>query len=104
VSRDGAEENLAAMSDKPWVVDVASAKGMTSVVPSAIFLMRKGYHAYLTKSQLAGEEWIRLRVGFYTDILEALKVCEEIKGLLKMSDTPMPIKIEKKEMERFAGY
>jgi tetratricopeptide (TPR) repeat protein len=104
VSRDGAAENLAAMGDKLWVVDVASAKAMNGVVPSAIFLMRKGYHAYLTKSQLAGEEWVRLRVGFYKDILEALKVSEEIKALLKISDTAMPMKIEKKEMERFAGY
>ena len=104
VSRDGAAENLAAMGDKLWVVDVASAKAMNGVVPSAIFLMRKGYHAYLTKSQLAGEEWVRLRVGFYKDILEALKVSEEVKALLKMSDTPMPIKIERRELERFAGY
>ena len=104
VTRDGASENLAAMGDKLWVVDIASAKVMNGVVPSAILLMRKGYHAYLTKSQLAGEEWIRLRVGFYKDILEALKVSEEVKALLNMSETPMPIKIERKELERFAGY
>lgn len=104
VSRDGASENLAAVGDKLWVVDVASAKAMNGVVPHAIFLMRKGYHAYLTKSQLAGEEWIRLRVGFYKDILEALKVSEEVKALLNISETPMPIKIERKELERFAGY
>ena len=104
VTRDGASENLAAMGDKLWVVDIASAKAMNGVVPSAILLMRKGYHAYLTKSQLAGEEWIRLRVGFYKDILEVLKVSEEVKALLNMSETPMPIKIEKKELERFAGY
>jgi tetratricopeptide (TPR) repeat protein len=104
VTRDGASENLAAMGDKLWVVDIASAKAMNGVVPSAILLMRKGYHAYLTKSQLAGEEWIRLRVGFYKDILEALKVSEEVKALLNMSETPMPIKIERKELERFAGY
>ena len=104
MSRDEASENLVAMADKLWVVDVASAKSMNGVVPSAILLMRKGHHAYLTKSQLAGEEWIRLRVGFYDDILEALKASEEVKAALNMSETPMPVKIERKEFERFAGY
>jgi hypothetical protein len=66
--------------------------------------MRKGYHAYLTRSQLAGEEWIRLRVGFYKDILEALRVSDEAKVLLQLSETPMPVKIDMKELERFAVY
>ncbi len=63
VSRDEAATRLAEVADKLWVVDVASAKSMSGVVPSAILLMRKGHHAYVTKSRLAGEEWIRLRVG-----------------------------------------
>lgn len=104
VSRDEAATRLAEAADKLWVVDVASARSMSGVVPSAILLMRKGHHAYVTKSQLAGEEWIRLRVGFYKDILEALKASEEVKALLNMSETPMPMKIERKELERFAGF
>ena len=104
VSRDEASERLAEAADRLWVVDVASAKSMNAVVPDAILLMRKGYSAYLTKSQLAGEEWIRLRVGFYKDILEALKVSEEVKALLNMPETLMPMKIDKKESERFAAY
>jgi tetratricopeptide (TPR) repeat protein len=104
VSRDEAAERLVEVGDKLWVVDVASAKSMSGVVPPAILLMRKGYHAYLSKSHLAGEEWIRLRVGFYKDILEALKVSEEVKASLNMSETPMPMKIDKKELERFAVY
>ena len=104
VSRDEAATRLAEAADKLWVVDVASAKSMSGVVPSAILLMRKGHHAYVTKSQLAGEEWIRLRVGFYKDILEALKASEEVKALLTLSETPMPMKIERKELERFAGF
>jgi len=104
VGRDQAAEQLVEAADKLWVVDVASDKSMNGVVPSAILLMRKGYHAYLTKSQLAGEEWIRLRVGFYKDILEALKVSNEVKVLLNVPETPMPMKIDRKELERFAGY
>jgi hypothetical protein len=104
VSRDEAATRLAEAADKLWVVDVASAKSMNGVAPSAILLMKKGYHAYLIKSQLAGEEWIRLRVGFYRDILEALKVSDEVKALLNLSETPMPVKIDRKELERFAAY
>ena len=104
VSRDEAAERLAGAADKLWVVEVTSAKSMSGIVPSAILLMRKGYHAYLTRSQLAGEEWIRLRVGFYKDILEALRVSDEAKALLQLSETPMPVKIDMKELERFAVY
>ena len=104
VSRDEASERLVEAADKLWVVDVASTKSMNAIVPQAILLMSKGYCAYLTKSQLAGEEWLRLRVGFYKDILESLRVSEEVKTLLKMSETPMPMKIDKKESERFAAY
>jgi hypothetical protein len=104
VSRDEASERLAEVEDKLWVVDVASARSMNGVVPPAILLLRKGYQAYLTKTQLAGEEWIRLRVGFYKDILEALKVSDEVKAMLSLSETPLPTKIDRKEWERFAVY
>jgi len=104
VSREQASEKRAAMGDKLWAVDVGSAKAMPGLVPSAISLMRSGYPVYLIKSQLAGEEWVRLRVGFFKDILEALKAGEDIKSLLKTPDTPIPIKIDKKEFEQFAGY
>ena len=104
VSRDEALERLVEAVDRLWVVDVVSSKSANSVAPCAILLVRKGYRAYLTQSELAGEEWIRVRVGFYKDILEALKVSEEVKALLKMSETPMPMRIDKKEWERFAAY
>jgi tetratricopeptide (TPR) repeat protein len=104
VSREEASEKLAAMAGEVWVVDVASAKSMKELVRFAILLMRKGYHAYLTKSQLAGEDWMRLRVGFYKNILEALTASDNVKAFLNLSETPMPLKIEKKELERFAGY
>ena len=104
VSRDEASQNLKTMADRLWVVEIASSKSMNGVVPYAILLIRKGYHAYLTKSQLAGEEWIRLRVGFYKDILESLKVSDEVKVLLNTSETPMPMKIDREELEQYSGY
>jgi tetratricopeptide (TPR) repeat protein len=104
VSRGEASENLAAVVDRVWIVDVASAKAMKDLVPFTIQLMKKGYHAYLTKSELAGEQWIRLRVGFYKDILEALTASEHAKAFLNLSESPMPVKIGRKELERFAGY
>jgi nucleoid-associated protein YgaU len=104
VSRGEASQNLAAMVDQVWVVDVASAKSMKDLVPLTILLIRKGYHAYLTKSELAGDQWIRLRVGFYKSILGALTASENMKPFLNLSETPMPVKIGRKELERFAGY
>lgn len=104
VSREQASEMRVAMGEKLWALEVASAKAMQGLVPWAISLVRKGYPVYLSKSRLAGEEWIRLRVGFFKDILEALKAGEDIQSLLKTPDTPIPIKIDKKEFDQFAGY
>lgn len=104
VSREQASEKRVAMGDRLWGVEVASARAMQALVPSAIALMRKGYAVYLSSSRLAGEEWIRLKVGFYENILEALKASEDIKALLKMPDSPMPMKIDEKEFEQVAGY
>jgi hypothetical protein len=66
--------------------------------------MKKGYHVYLIKTDLAGEEWIKLRVGFYPNILEAMAVCEEIRPLIGSSGEPCISRIEVEEFEKNAGY
>jgi hypothetical protein len=99
-----ASRNLKSLGEKLWVVDVASARALGGLVESAVLLMKNGYHVYLTKRPLAGEEWIRLRVGFFQSISEALAAGQELKPLLGMSKDPWIVKINQDEFHTYGGY
>lgn len=104
VTRDQASKRAAMMAGKLWVVNAASVRTLDKTVAPAIAMIEKGYHVYLIKTDLAGEEWIRLRVGFYPNILEAMAVCEEIKPLTGSPGEPCVSKIGMEEFEKNAGY
>jgi hypothetical protein len=92
------------MGERHWVVNAASVRSVGETIPPAIALMKEGYHVYLSKTELAGEEWIRLRVGFYSSIFEAMAVCEKLEPLMRNVGEPCVLKIEAKEFRRNAGY
>ena len=104
VTPQGVSHNLNTLGNRLWVVDLASARSPNGVVESAVLLMKNGYHVYLTKRTLAGEEWIRLRVGFFQGISEALAVGQELKSLLGMSKDPWIVKINREELQAYGGY
>jgi hypothetical protein len=104
VTPKGASHNLKALGDKLWVVDVASARSQNGLVEAAVLLMKNGYHVYLTKCPVAGEEWIRLRVGFFQGISEALAAGQEMKSLLGMSKDPWIVMINEDELQAYGGY
>jgi hypothetical protein len=104
VTPQGASHNLKALGDKLWVVDLASARSHNGLVESAVLLMKNGYHVYFTKRPVAGEEWIRLRVGFFQGISEALAAGQEMKSLLGMSKDPWIVKVSREELHVYGGY
>lgn len=104
VTPDQAAKRAAMMGERLWVVTAASVRTLEMTVSPATALMRKGYHVYLERTDLAGEQWIRLRVGFYPNILEALAVCNEIKALISPSGELCVTKIEAGEFYKNAGY
>jgi hypothetical protein len=104
VTPDQAAKRAATMGERLWVVNAASFRTLDKTVPPATALMRKGYHVYLIKTDLAGEGWIRLRVGFYPNILEAMAACAEIKPLMGSSGEPCISKIDAEEFKKNAGY
>ncbi|MEJ2723037.1 MAG: tetratricopeptide repeat protein [Deltaproteobacteria bacterium] len=104
VTPEEVSHNLNALGDKLWVVDLASGRSPDGMVESAVLLMKNGYHVYLTKCSLAGEEWIRLRVGFFQGISEALAAGQQMKPLLRMSKDPWIVKINKEELQAYGGY
>ena len=99
-----ASENLLKLGEKLWVVNVRSALETEHVVPTAVRLMNRGYHVYLTRATIKGKKWIRLRVGFYNDEAEANELREKIVSDMDKTSDSWVTKIPKSELEEFGGY
>ena len=99
-----ASENLMKLGEKLWVVNVQSALETEHVVPTAVRLMNRGYHVYLTRATIKGKKWIRLRVGFYNDEAEANELREKIVSDMDKTSDSWVTKIPKSELEEFGGY
>ena len=80
-----------------------SYKNAKNIVPAAIALMKNGYHMYITRAKVRGEELMRLRAGFFKDRSEANAVGKKIMSILK-ADEPWIIKIGDRELKEFGGY
>jgi HlyD family secretion protein len=78
---DEVSENLKKLGQKRWALNVTSEKNPQRIVLPAITLIKKGYHAYLVRTRIKGEEWMRLRVGFFKKRSEAVS---EKKKLWKL--------------------
>jgi len=104
VTPDEASERLMKLGEKVWVVHVRSTLDTENIVPTAVRLMKKGYHVYMTKATVKGKEWTRLRVGFYRDQPEAAKVREKIVSFMDSTRDSWVTKIPRSELEKFGGY
>ena len=97
------KENLANVAQKIWVVSVMSSQNMKSLVPPAITLMKNGYRVYISEAIVKGEDWLRLRVGFFATEQEAAEQGEKIMSLLGEDETWVA-RIAQKELENYGRY
>jgi tetratricopeptide (TPR) repeat protein len=104
VTPDEASERLMALGEKVWAVHVRSTLESENIVPTAVRLMDKGYHVYMTRATVKGKEWTRLRVGFFRDEPEAAKIREKIVSFMNSTRDSWVTKIPKSELEKFGGY
>jgi hypothetical protein len=86
-----------------WVVNVLSAQTLAKIVPPTIELIRHGYHAYVIGTNVKGEEWMRLRVGFFRNRAEAVEEGKKVLSLLHRTRNWV-VKVNPKELEEFGGY
>jgi hypothetical protein len=89
--------------DSPWIVNVLSSPSEGKVAPLAIKLIKNGYSVYITRAEVKGKEWMRLRVGFFPNREEANTEAEKIRALLGLDDSWVT-KAAKKELQQFASY
>lgn len=103
VTPNEAAENLKSLGKKLWVVNVKSEKELKKIVLPAIALMKNGYHAYIARASVKGEEWVRLRVGFFEKRSEAVSEGERIMEVLNAQET-WAARIGEEELKEFGGY
>ena len=90
-------------ADSLWVANVMSARSNEEIVPLAVRLARRGFPVYLTRTQVKGQEWMRLRVGFFAGRAEAQEVGRRIKEAVP-AEEPWILKAGKEEYDEFVGF
>jgi len=90
-------------ADSLWVANVMSARSNEEIVPLAVRLARRGFPVYMTRTQVKGQEWMRLRVGFFKGKTEAQEVGRKIKEAVQVED-PWILKAGKEEYDEFVGF
>jgi hypothetical protein len=97
------QQNLVKIGHMDWVINVLSSQSSQELVPFAVKLMKEGYRIYLARATVKGEEWMRLRVGFFENRSDAASAGQKIISLLN-SDEIWVTRIGKEELEEFGGY
>jgi cell division septation protein DedD len=82
---------------------VLSTPNKKEIIPATMRLLHEGYLAYITRTNIKGKDYMRLRVGFFGKKAEADAAGEKIKALLNLGD-PWKTKAGKEEFKEFAGY
>ena len=103
ITMDEAKETLKNRPKNYWVINVISSPQMNRIVPHVLNLIDNGYPAYITRVKVKGEDWIRIRVGFFGARNDAEKEGEKIMATLKISDI-WTTKVGDEERGEFGGY
>ncbi len=95
--------NLQKRSGNYEVVNIISSPEMAKIAPYAVRLIDNNYPVYITRVDIEGKEWLRLRVGFFKTREESGKTGERIKSLINISDIWLTT-VGDIEFGEFGGY
>jgi len=84
---------------KEWIIQVFSSKSQENAMKYQEELSSKGFRAYHTTAKVGGEDWYRVRVGFFESVDEAQKVREDIGKTLPIKTPLWVTKATKAELE-----
>ena len=86
-----------------WVVNVLSFREGENIVTDIVRLVENGFAAYITKANIKGQDYVRLRVGFFNEKTEAENEGKKIMALLNTSDFWIT-KADEAEFKEYGGY
>jgi hypothetical protein len=84
-----------------WVVNVVSSPTADRIDGPAARLLKRGFPVYISRAQVKGQKWMRLRVGFYDSREAAVKAGARLQRILKQEDS-WPVRIGPEETAEFA--
>jgi len=84
---------------KEWVIQVFSSKSQDNAMRYRDELASQGFRAYHTSAKVKGEDWYRVRVGFFESEEEANKVREDIGKKLSIKIPLWVTKASREELE-----
>ena len=84
---------------KEWVIQVFSSKSQDNAMRYRDELASQGFRAYHTSAKVKGEDWYRVRVGFFESEEEANKVGEDIGKRLSIKIPLWVTKASREELE-----
>jgi len=94
------EEAQSPIQVGPWVVTVRSLQSPGRLTAPAIKLIENGFHVYITRAEVKGKQWLRLRVGFYPNKSEAMEARNKISEIFGNDDSWIA-RAGKGELEEF---
>jgi len=103
IKKEGVIEKEGVIKKENWVVHVASVRTRELAMVQKEQLMAAGFPAYSVPAKVRGEDWIRVRVGFFNSRGEAQKAGEQIERKFIAKGPYWITKISKKEMEDLLG-
>jgi hypothetical protein len=86
-----------------WVINLISSPLPEKVNPAALALIREHVPVYISRVKVKGEEWMRLRIGFFKTRDEAVLAGKKYRKLLGMEDS-WPARIGDQERSEYADY
>jgi len=98
-----AKENVTKRLGNLWIVNALSSTTNEKITVATVKLIKGGYVAYIARAKIKGQDWMRLRVGFFKDKAAASAQGEKIKSILNLKEYWVT-KIGMKELEEFGSY
>jgi hypothetical protein len=102
-TQEEVRNNLEERGKKQWAVNLLSSPIRKEVVPPVVRLIRAGYPVYITRANVKGTNYMRVRVGFFEGKTEADSEGRKLIELVKLSDF-WTLRVREEEVREFGGY
>jgi len=103
ITSNQAKETLKKMGKDFWAINVISVTTNEDIIPSALKLLTNRYPTYITRTNVKGVDYMRLRVGLFKTKTSADAEGKKIASALHIKGV-WPAKIGEQELSEFGGY
>ncbi len=100
---DEVKDNLKKRGKREWAVNVLSSPNKNEVIPVVLRLIRFGFPVYITRANVKGTDYMRVRIGFFAEKAKAVAEGNKMRDALKLSGFWTP-KAGENEVREFGGY